>query len=182
MLVIRLQRTGRKGHAQFRVVVQDSRRTPTSGKVVAQLGTYNPHSKEVNINKERAQHYLDHGAQPSDRVVLLLKKEGLKLPKWVKLPAKQEGKLRNPEKLRRNRPEEPADEVAEEAPAAEKAAETPAETEAPVEEAPAEAEAPAESYATLPRPQGYAMQNRFVGDYVLYGTGTTWGRPRPAHR
>lgn len=147
MLVIRLQRTGRKGHAQFRVVVQDSRRTPTSGKVVAQLGTYNPHSKEVNINKERAQHYLDHGAQPSDRVVLLLKKEGLKLPKWVQMPAKQDGKLRNPEKLRRNRPDEPVEEVAEEAPVADEAAEVPAESEAPAEEAPAEAEAPAEEPA-----------------------------------
>lgn len=140
MLVIRLQRTGRKGHAQFRVVVQDSRRTPTSGKVVALLGTYNPHTKELNVDKERAQHYLDHGAQPSDRVAVLLKKDGIKLPKWVKLPAKQEGKLRNPEKLRRNQPkeekvEEPAEKVAEE---------TPVEAEAPAEEAPAETEAPAE--------------------------------------
>ena len=76
MLVIRLQRTGRKGHAQFRVVVQDSRRTPTSGKIVAQVGTYDPHTKTLNLDKERAQHYLDHGAQPSDRVALILKKEG----------------------------------------------------------------------------------------------------------
>ncbi len=135
MLVIRLQRTGRKGHAQFRVVVQDSRRTPTSGKIVAQVGTYNPHTKELILDKERAQHYLDHGAQPSDRVVLILKKEGVKLPSWVKLPAKQEGKLRNPEKLRRNRPEEPKEEVKEEAPAEEPAAEA---VEAPAEEAPAE--------------------------------------------
>jgi small subunit ribosomal protein S16 len=120
MLVIRLQRTGRKGHAQFRIVVQDSRRTPTSGKIVAQVGTYNPHSKELNINKERAQHYLDHGAQPSERVITILKKEGLKLPEWVKDPSKKEGKLRNPEKLRRNQPKEA---VAEEAPAP---AETPA--------------------------------------------------------
>ena len=90
MLVIRLQRTGRKGHAQFRVVVQDSRRTPTSGKIVAQVGTYDPHTKTLNLDKERAQHYLDHGAQPSDRVALILKKEGVKLPSWVKLPAKEE--------------------------------------------------------------------------------------------
>lgn len=133
MLVIRLQRVGRKGHAQFRVVVQDSRRTPTSGKVVAQIGTYDPHTKVANLNKERAQHYLDHGAQPSDRAAVLLKKEGVKLPAWVKLPTKQEGKIRHPEKLRRNRPEEPA----EEAPAAEAEA---AEAEAPVEaeEKPAE--------------------------------------------
>lgn len=133
MLVIRLQRVGRKGHAQFRVVVQDSRRTPGSGKVVALLGTYNPHNKEVKINAERAQHYLDHGAQPSDRAVLLLQKEGIKLPKWVKLPAKQEGKIRNPEKLRRNQPKE---EVVEE-PVAEESAEVA--TEAPAEETATEA-------------------------------------------
>lgn len=129
MLVIRLQRTGRKGHAQFRVVVQDSRRTPTSGKIVAQIGTYDPHAKTVTIDKERAQHYLDHGAQPSERVVVLFKKEGVKLPEWVKVPAKQEGKIRHPEKLRRNQPAKPAEE---EAPAAEAAA-----AEAP-EETPAE--------------------------------------------
>lgn len=107
MLVIRMQRVGRKGHAQFRVVVQDSRRTPTSGKVVARLGHYDPHTKETVINKEKAQYYLDNGAQPSDRVALLFKKEGIKLPKWVVLPAKQEGKIRNPEKLRKNQPEQP---------------------------------------------------------------------------
>jgi len=136
MLVIRLQRTGRKGHAQFRIVVQDSRRTPTSGKIVAQVGTYNPHSKELNINKERAQHYLDHGAQPSERVISILKKEGLKLPEWVKDPSKKDGKLRNPEKLRRNQPKEEV--VAEEA-----SAETPA-AEEPVAEV-AEAETTEES-------------------------------------
>lgn len=123
MLVIRLQRTGRKGHAQFRVVVQDSRRTPTSGKVVAQVGTYDPHSKAVTLNKDRAQHYLDHGAQPTGRVVVLFKNEGLKLPAWVKLPTKQDGKIRNADKLRRNQPKEVA---------------APAEAEAPVEDAPAE--------------------------------------------
>ena len=139
MLVIRLQRTGRKGHAQFRVVVQDSRRTPTSGKVVAQVGTYDPHSKVININKERAQHYLDHGAQPSPRVVTILKAEGVKLPNWVKVADKKEGKIRNVEKLRRNRPEEPAVE------------EAPAESEAPAEEAaPAAEEAPAEAEAEAP--------------------------------
>lgn len=116
MLVIRLQRTGRKGHAQFRVVVQDSRRTPTSGKIVAQVGTYDPHSKAINLNKERAQTYLDNGAQPSDRVVLILKAEGVKLPKWVSAAEKKKGAIRNPEKLRRNQPkEEPKADVAEKA-------------------------------------------------------------------
>ena len=129
MLVIRLQRTGRKGHAQFRIVVQDSRRTPTSGKIVAQVGTYDPHTKTLTLDKERAQHYLDHGAQPSDRVVMILTKEGLKVPAWVQKSVKQEAKIRHPEKLRRNQPkeepkvEEPVVEEATEAPAAEEAAE-----------------------------------------------------------
>jgi small subunit ribosomal protein S16 len=126
MLVIRLQRTGRKGHAQFRVVVQDSRRTPTSGKVVALLGTYDPHSKNVTLNKERASHYLEHGAQPSARVALLLKTEGITLPKWVADPSQKAGKIRNPEKLRRNRPAEETDAPAE-AGAPEAAAESAAE-------------------------------------------------------
>lgn len=136
MLVIRLQRTGRKGHAQFRVVVQDSRRTPTSGKIVAQLGTYDPHTKTVTLDKERAQTYLSNGAQPSDRVIVIFEKEGVKLPSWVKKAEQKSGKIRNAEKLRRNQPKE-------EPKAEEPVAEAPAEAEA---EAPAEAaEAPAEA-------------------------------------
>lgn len=106
MLVIRMQRVGRKGHAQFRVVVQDSRRTPSSGKVVASLGYYNPHTKDVSINIEKAQYYLTNGAQPSDRVTSLLEKQGVKLPTWVKLASPKKRLIRNPEKLRRNQPKE----------------------------------------------------------------------------
>ncbi len=114
MLVIRLQRTGRKGHAQFRVVVQDARRTPTSGKVVAALGSYDPHTKTTTLNKEKAATYLGNGAQPSDRVIRLLQSEGVKLPDWVQTRDKKVGKLRNPDKLRRNQPKEetPAEEPA----------------------------------------------------------------------
>ena len=36
---------------------------------------------------------------------------------------------------------------------------------------------PASSYQSLPRPEGYTFQNRFVGDYLLYGTGSGWGYP-----
>ena len=38
--------------------------------------------------------------------------------------------------------------------------------------------APAESYKVLPRPAGYAIQNRFVGDWLLYGAGSGWNRAR----
>ena len=108
MLAIRLQRTGRKGHAMFRVVVQDSRRTPTSGKIVAQLGTYDPHSKAVSLDGEKASFYLSNGAQPSPRVVRLFQGEGVKLPSWVAVSDKKSGVIRNLEKLRRNQPKEEA--------------------------------------------------------------------------
>lgn len=116
MLAIRMQRTGRKGHAMFRVVVQDSRRTPSSGKSVAMLGSYDPHTKTTTLEKEKAEFYLKNGAQPSDRVASLFQREGVKLPDWVKLAAPKQGKVRNPEKLRKN---QPAQEAEPEAPAAE---------------------------------------------------------------
>jgi len=104
----------------FRVVVQDSRVTPTSGKVVAMLGSYDPHAKTVVLDKEKAAQYLKNGAQPSERAVSILKKEGVTLPEWVVVNNDRAGKLRNPEKLRRNQPKE---EPKAEEPAAEDAAE-----------------------------------------------------------
>lgn len=129
MLAIRMQRTGRKGHAMFRVVVQESRLTPTSGKVVALLGSYDPHAKVATLDAEKAGFYLSHGAQPSERAARLLKSNGVKLPDWVKLPDAKEGKLRNPDKLRKNRPAEESAEL-------------------PAAEAPAEAETVAEADAS----------------------------------
>ncbi len=155
MLVIRMQRTGRSGHAQFRVVVQDSRRTPTSGKIVAQLGHYNPHTKQTVLDKDKLAIYLKNGAQPSERVARLLKSEGVKLPVWVVLPENKERAIRNPEKLRRNRPAEeakpePAEEVSSSADEPEpEAAETSAQ-EVAAEEAPTKTEEPAEE--TTPEP------------------------------
>ncbi len=141
MLAIRLQRTGRKGYAQYRVIVQDARRTPTSGKVVASIGNFNPHTKEATLDTEKATYYLKNGAQPSDRVARLLSDNGVKLPDWVSLVGEKKRSTRNPEKLRRNQPEEIKEEKAasedtaaeaEEAPTEEVAAEA---TEAPAEEA-----------------------------------------------
>lgn len=149
MLVIRMQRTGRKGHAQFRVVVQDSRRTPTSGNIVAALGHFDPHTKEVVLDKEKAAFYLKNGAQPSERVVRILKGEGVKLPSWVIAEPKKTGVIRNQEKLRRNRPAEPEIPAEETSPEEATVEEVAAETEAPAtEETVAEAdEAPAEEPA-----------------------------------
>ncbi|MDQ3093855.1 MAG: 30S ribosomal protein S16 [bacterium] len=138
MLTIRMQRTGRKGHAQFRVVVQDSRTAPSSGKVVAHLGSYNPHTKEAKLNIEKCETFMSNGAQPSDRVVKLFEANKLKLPKWVVLPAKKDKSIKSNDKLRRNRPAEEKIEEPEAPVVAE--AEAPVETTAEVssEETPAE--------------------------------------------
>ena len=135
-----MQRLGRKGHPTYRVVVQDVRQTPTSGKYVALLGSYDPHSKSHTLVKEKAEFYLNNGAQPSERVARLFQREGIKLPAWVKVSGERTRDTRNPEKLRKNQPKDTA-------PAAEEAETSEADaTEAPVEETPAEtaAEEPAE--------------------------------------
>lgn len=90
----------------FRVVVQESRVTPTSGKVVALLGSYDPHAKTIILDKEKAAKFLNNGAQPSDRAAFILQKEGIELPKWVKVSEKRSSAIRHPEKLRRNLPKE----------------------------------------------------------------------------
>ena len=114
MLAIRLQRIGRKGYPVYRLAVQEAQRHPSSGRVVTYVGSYNPHTKEAKIQVENAQKYLDNGAQPTPRVVKLLKDAGVKLPSWVKEPASDKQRtIRNAEKLRKNQPNE---EQTEEAP------------------------------------------------------------------
>ena len=127
MLAIRLQRVGRKGYATYRLAVQESQRHPSSGRVVAYVGSYNPHTKDVTIQVEAAQKYLDNGAQPSPRVVKLLKDAGVTLPKWVVEPGTEKQKsIRHADKLRKNQPKEEVVETPEveaEAPAEEVATE-----------------------------------------------------------
>lgn len=107
MLAIRLQRLGRKGYPVYRLAVQESNRHPSSGRVVAYVGSYNPHTKENSIQVELAQKYIDNGAQPSPRVIKLLKDGGVKLPKWVKEPQNNKKRsIKNIEKLRKNQPKD----------------------------------------------------------------------------
>lgn len=127
MLTIRLQRMGKTHYATYRVIVQDVRQHPSSGKVVAYVGSYNPHTKECQLNKDEAAKYLNNGAQPTNRVAKLLADAGIELPKWVKLASGERKRaIRNPEKLRKNQPKEeeaPAEEATAEAEATEAAAE-----------------------------------------------------------
>ena len=75
MLVIRLRRMGSAKKPFFRVVVTEGR-TARESSFVENVGTYNPRSKpaDVQINKERVQHWLSKGARPSDSVRTLLDK------------------------------------------------------------------------------------------------------------
>lgn len=115
MLVIRLQRLGRKGYPTYRIAVQEARRHPSSGRVVAYVGSYNPHTKEVKFDSEKVEFYLKNGAQPTPRVTKILKDSKVKLPEWVKVKSEKTVVVKNVEKLRKNRPAE--DEVsAKEAP------------------------------------------------------------------
>jgi small subunit ribosomal protein S16 len=108
-----MQRVGRKGHAMYRLAVQEAQRHPSSGRVVAYVGTYDPHTKDAKVQVETAQKYLDNGAQPSPRVVKLLKDAGVKLPNWVVKASDKSKTTRNTEKLRKNQPKVEVDEVAE---------------------------------------------------------------------
>ena len=124
MLAIRMQRNGRSHYPTYRIVVQEAQRHPLSGRIVAEVGNYNPQTKALTLDKEAVEKYLKNGAQPSSRVAFILKKNGVKLPKWYKEAPKKTKTAKHADKLRKNQPKE-----------------------APVEEAPVEAEAPAEAPA-----------------------------------
>ncbi|HCM51558.1 TPA: 30S ribosomal protein S16 [Candidatus Saccharibacteria bacterium] len=174
MLSLRLKRTGRTGHAQFRLIAQDRRFSPKSGRIAAYLGSYNPHTKKAEIDVEKINAYLKNGAQPSPKVAKLLKKEGVKLPSWVAKPSAKKRAIRHPEKLRRNRS---ADAEPVEAPAGEPApvkeekvapksaeqtadlsAETHVKEEASVGEAPLEADKPVTKAADEEKTQEAATE------------------------
>lgn len=68
MLMMRLQRVGRKNDPSFRIVVVDKRTGPKSNKHLAILGSYNPKLNQVQVDKTAATEWLSKGVQPSDTV------------------------------------------------------------------------------------------------------------------
>jgi len=75
---IRFRRVGAKKKPFYRIVVGDSRRHPSKGNFVEELGYYDPINKDdVKIDKEKAQKWLGNGAQPTDSVKELFKKHGI---------------------------------------------------------------------------------------------------------
>lgn len=75
---IRLRRMGAKKAPFYRIVVADSR-YPRDGRFIEEIGTYDPMTEPstVKINVERAEKWLNDGAQPTDTVKYLLKKNGI---------------------------------------------------------------------------------------------------------
>lgn len=75
---IRLKRIGAKKNPFYRVVVADSRNA-RDGRFIEELGSYNPHTdpSTVKIDVEKAQSWLEKGAQPTETVRALLKRQGL---------------------------------------------------------------------------------------------------------
>jgi small subunit ribosomal protein S16 len=75
---IRLRRMGAKKAPFYRVVVADSR-YPRDGRFIEEIGTYNPlvDPAEVKIDAEKAQQWIKNGAQPTDTVKALFKKNGI---------------------------------------------------------------------------------------------------------
>jgi len=78
-VVLRMKRMGRKNREYYRICASD-RRSPRDGRVIEELGTYDPHVPETDarctLNGARIQHWLSVGAQPSDAVRVLIKKYG----------------------------------------------------------------------------------------------------------
>ena len=125
MVKLRLRRFGNRNRPVYRVVVADQR-SPRDGKIIEEIGTYNPLQKDNNfrLDLERVDYWLGVGAQPSDTVASFIKK------------ARKVGDAAPAEEAAEAAPE-PAPAPAEEAPAAEATAEAPeaaANTEAEAEE------------------------------------------------
>ena len=82
---IRLQRRGRKGYAFYSIVIADAR-APRDGRFTEKIGTYNPTTNPatVDLNFERALYWVEVGAQPTDTVRSILRREGVYLMKHLK--------------------------------------------------------------------------------------------------
>jgi small subunit ribosomal protein S16 len=93
MLRIRLRRTGKKKQPSYRVVVADSR-APRDGDFVETIGLYDPLTDPptIRIDDEKAKRWLSNGAQPSETVVKLMRRQGI-LPQQERPKQRAAGKV-----------------------------------------------------------------------------------------
>ena len=163
-LAIRLSRGGSKKRPYYRIVVADSR-SPRDGRFIERLGSYNPllakdDEKRVVLDSDRAKHWLDVGAQPSDRVARFLDAVGVR-----ERAARNNPNRAKPGEKATERAEERASKAEAAAEAARELANAPApepESETVSVEASVEAEAPAaeaESEAPVVEPEAPAEES-----------------------
>ena len=119
---IRLARGGSKKRPYYRIVAADSR-MPRDGRFIEKLGTYSPllpkdSEDRVKMDMERVQHWLDQGAQPTDRVARMLEAAGVR----------EKSERNNPSRAKPGKKaQQRAEEKAAKAAAAQEAAAAPAE-------------------------------------------------------
>lgn len=94
MIRIRLQRKGRKKRPIYHLVVADSR-SPRDGRIIEQVGRYDnvTERKETVLNEERILYWLEVGAQPSDTVRKILRREGLLYKRHLMMWGKSEQEI-----------------------------------------------------------------------------------------
>jgi small subunit ribosomal protein S16 len=144
LLRIRLRRTGKKKQPSYRIVVADSR-APRDGSFVETIGTYNPLNQPsvIALDEDRARHWLERGARPSERVSKILAIQGI-----AEIPPKLQTRIELGKKRLEEAKSKPKDEAppAQDAPSSEPVAsaaeESPAEPEAPSGDTTAEQQEP----------------------------------------
>ncbi len=140
---IRMKRLGRSHRPFYRICAMDSR-CPRDGKVIEELGYYDPMVRETDaraiLKGERIAHWMSVGALPTEKVAILIKKYG----KDGSHLAQQAAAL---EKIKTSRPQAPAPYIPPPKPKVEEAPPAPEASETPSEEAPAEEAAPVETEA-----------------------------------
>lgn len=171
MLKICLSRVGKKKQPEYRLIVKQGEKDPW-GDAVEILGHYNPRTNPstVNLKKERIEHWLSVGAQPSRTAANLLIEEGIikgTKQKAVRLSKKRTAKMDEKKKEAAEKEAEaaakpaeeapkedaPAEEASPSAPADAEATEDKKAEEAPVAEAPAEEKKEEEKPAEEPKPE-----------------------------
>ena len=104
-LKLRLSRGGSKKRPYYRIVVTEAT-APRDGSFIERVGTYNPmlpkdHEDRLRLFKDRIQHWLDHGAQPTDRVKrFLAQAEMMAAPAIPNQTKKNQPKAKAQERLR----------------------------------------------------------------------------------
>lgn len=134
MLMIRLQRIGRKNDPAFRILVLEKTSSPKAGSYTDLLGTYNPKTKAFTVNADRLKDWMGKGAQVSPSLHNLLIDKGV-------LEGKKTADVVSKKNLEKNVAKKAEEAAAAAAAEAEAKAAAEAAAAAPVEEAPASSDA-----------------------------------------